>query len=88
LPEVVGERVGGGGDDLADLDLDSAVAVDGLHEVLIDQPVCASIQRLAASAAKTIAQVGSYGVALAVVNRGLGDLLAIPRSVRRDQSSL
>jgi hypothetical protein len=68
---------------LADLDLDSAVAVDGLHEVLIDQPVWASIQRLVASAAKTIVQVGSYGVALAVANRGLGDLPAIPRSVRR-----
>jgi hypothetical protein len=35
----------------------------------MDQPVCASIQRLAASAAKTMAKVGLDGVTLAVVDR-------------------
>jgi hypothetical protein len=54
LAEILWEWVGGGDGLHSGLEVGGAVAADGFDEFLIDQPVCASIRRLTASAANTI----------------------------------
>jgi hypothetical protein len=58
-PEVGGQGVGGGDGVPPGLDLDGAVAAAVLMNLRMDQPAWCSIQRLIASAAKTMVRWAS-----------------------------